>query len=169
MKCLVCGKNFQGNICPRCEFPVVNFPGPLEEGIKNIQPEIMKYREKLLRPCQVGVTAYRWKDENGKIVLDQEERLPLGNGAELLEKEAWLPQKFARIPDAAELQVRVYIDNGKSRRETQVRLPNLMGAELQELGMKVTEVDKDLKLVLLLRGRTQGPVSSDGIALLEED
>lgn len=169
MKCLVCGEIFEGNECPLCGFPVVNFPGDPEAGLKLLQPTIQQHRKTFLNRFQVGVTVYHWKDADGKLVLDREERIPVGTGAELLDGEVWLPRKFARIPDVPELQVGVYIDNGERCREVQVQLPNLMGRELQELGMKVVTADSECRLVLLLRNTTEGPVASDGIALPGKD
>ncbi|MCD8086521.1 MAG: hypothetical protein LUF28_09435 [Clostridiales bacterium] len=148
---------------------MVNFPGDPEAGLKTLQPMIKAHRKEFLNRFQVGVTACYWKDRDGKLVLDREERIPVGTGAELMNGEVWLPQKFARIPDVPELQVRVYIDNAERHREVQVHLPNLMGRELQELGMKVVMADLECKLVLLLRNSTEGPVASDGIALLGKD
>lgn len=169
MKCLVCGEIFEGNECPRCRFPVVNFPGDPEAGLKMLQPMIEQHRREFLSRFQVGVTACYWKDADGKLVLDRKERIPVGTGAELMNGEVWLPRKFARIPDVPELQVGVYIDSDEYHREMQVPLPNLMGKELQELGMKVVTVDSECRLVLLLRNSTEGPVASEEIALLGKD
>ncbi|MCC8129608.1 MAG: hypothetical protein LIO51_06705 [Clostridiales bacterium] len=166
MKCLVCGKHFEGGECPRCGFPEIQFPGDPEEGRKKLRPAVDEYRRKLLdRVGQIGVIVCFWKDEDGVVVLDREERLPLGSGTELLGRTAWLPRKFARIPDAQELQLRVYMDGADGSREATVRLPNLLAPELQELG---ATVDEDMTLRLLLRSRTEGPVVSDRVSLLEQ-
>lgn len=158
MKCHVCNKEFDGNECPRCKFPKVLIVGDYATGIAKIQPEIDAYKESFNKGIEIGIVIYHWKDEDGTVVLDREEKLSFGRGDELLGKTVWLKQKFARIPDEKKLQLRVYVKTPDDEREETVSINNLFEAELQELGICT---DADYNFSLLLRNETGTPVSSE--------
>ena len=161
MKCIVCGKEHEADKCPVCNFPKIEFPADPERGLQAMKPAIDAYRDDFLGQVSIGVIAYQWKDDNGVIAMDRMERIPLGTGKELREGTKWLPEKFARIPDEEKLQVILLIQvNGKGE-ERSVSIPNLMEAELQELG---ASVDGDLNLQLLLRN-SSGSTQSEKIPL----
>ena len=162
MKCFVCNNEFDGNICPRCQFPKVFIPGDYETGLKKIQPEIDAYRDEFLNGIEVGIVTYFWKDENGTVVLDREERLPFGKGKDLRGNTLWLEQLFARIPDEELLKIRVYIKTGDKECEKTVCLPNLFEAELQQIGIYT---DEEYRFKLLLKNDTGTPTGSDFIAI----
>lgn len=164
MKCLVCGKIYEGGECPRCQFPDVQIPGDREKAVANLKPAIDAYRMSFLQSIRVDIVAYRWKDQGGSVVLDREDRIPLGNGFELLQGEKWLPEKFARIPDQAALCVTVCVTAKDITRQIQVSLPNLHRAELQQIG---ADMDQDCNIRLLLRNDTDEPTRSEFVPLFQ--
>ena len=148
MKCIVCGKDYEKDSCPVCQFPKIEFPGDPEKGLQAMKPAIDAYREDFLGQVSIGIIAYQWKDDNGVIVMDRSELVPFGTGRELRGNTKWLTEKFARIPDEERLQVSLSVQvNGKSEVRS-VSIPNLTDAELQELG---AAVDDALNIQLLLR------------------
>lgn len=156
MKCIVCGKDYEKDSCPVCQFPKIEFPGDPEKGLQAMKGAIDAYRDDFLKQVSVGVIAYQWKDDNGVIVMDRSERVQIGTGKELREATRWLAEKFARIPDEEGLQVNLSIRiNGKDE-ERSVRIPNLMEPELQELG---AAVDEALNIQLLLRNSSRSTQS----------
>ncbi len=155
MKCLVCGKRFDGNACPVCRFPVIRFPGDLEAGLRAMQPTIDSYRERFLAGVHVGIVTYRWKDENGTLAVDRKETVAIGSGSDLFGKECWIDERFARIPEVPALEVELSVETEGREAVRKVSLPNRQEAQLQELG---AALDKEMNLRLLLRnesGRTE--------------
>lgn len=162
MKCLVCGTLHEAAECPRCHFPDIQIMGDQEKAMETLRPTIHAYRMDLLRSVQIALPAYRWKDHNGMIVADRRDWLSLGSGDALLEQEAWLPDRFARIAGPSELDVTVRITVGEKNYEQNIRLPNLPEPELQQIG---AVIDRDCTLRLLLRNETRDPVSSCAVPL----
>lgn len=162
--CLVCGKQYENGDCPRCQFPDVQIPGSRKKAIQSLKPAIDSYRAHFLTTVRVEVLSYYWKDQNGTLTLDHEKRLLLGTAAELSQGEKWMEQTFARIPDAKLLPVRLAIVFGEETRLLTISIPNLLGAELQQLG---AVMDADCNLRLLLRGSTQPPTQSQPVAIFD--
>lgn len=155
MKCIVCGKEYEKDKCPVCLFPKIEFPSDPEKGLRAMRPAIDAYRDDFLGQVSIGIVAYHWKDDDGDIVMDRNERIQIGTGKELLGNTKWLAEKFARIPDEEELQVNLSIQVNGEDEVRSVSIPNLMEPELQELG---AVVDDALNIQLLLRnssGSTQ--------------
>lgn len=148
MKCIVCGKEYEKNKCPVCNFPKIEFPADPEEGLRAMKPTIDAYRDNFLSQISIGIIVYYWKDDNGMIAKDRTERIQIGTGKELHEDTKWLAEKFARIPDVEKLQVDLSVQVNDIDEQQSVSIPNLMEAELQELG---AAVDDDLNIQLLLR------------------
>lgn len=165
MKCLVCSKIFEGNKCPRCEFPNIQIPGGPEEyeaGLEALKPMIEQRRRAFLEGIDVGIVIYHWKDQDGAIVEDREETVSFGRGDELRQREVWLDRKFARIPDEPSLPLRVAISVGGKKREEALDIPNLLEAELQEIGIAM---DEEFNICLMLRNESGTPTKSRPIPL----
>lgn len=161
--CLVCGKQYETGDCPRCKFPDVQIPGmEREQAIVQLKPVIEASRKAFLETVRVEVISYRWKDRNGTIVLDRKDCLELGTGTALAQGEVWLPGKFARIADEAEIPVKIRVTAGDEVIEKTIRVPNLHKPELQQLGAKL---DQDFNITLLLRNDTQKSVQSAPVSL----
>lgn len=148
MRCVVCGKEFFDKACPACQFPVIKFPGDPTEGMRAMKPKIDAYRDNFLAHVSVGIVTYTWKDGDGAIVLDKENELYFGTGAQLDQGECWISQKFARTPDVKNLDVQLVVYNNGNRTVRKMSLPNLFETELQEIG---AALDEDLNIQLLLR------------------
>lgn len=162
MKCYVCGKQYEGNECPRCGFPAVEIPNTSwEQGRQALAATITPYRTQFLNEIEISLVMYQYRDENGVYVLDREEPISLGTGTALYGKEHWLDQEFARLEDPtfpARLNLCV---RGKTREE-QVELQNLKAAELQNIGIAM---DEEFNIRLMLRNTSETPTSSASIEL----
>ena len=148
MSCLVCNKDFSGTVCPRCGFPVVNFPGDPEEGIRQLQPQINAFRAEFMKKVSVGVVISRWKDLDGYIALDTEEEKTFGTADALRGNTVWMEGMFARIPDAEAVEIRARVTAAGDTAEYSISVPNPHEPELQQLGI---ELDEDLSFSLLIR------------------
>lgn len=162
MKCIVCGKVYEGSECPRCRFPDVQIPGDREAALAALKPQIDQYRQSFLQSIRVEVVTYHWKDKDGLVVKDREDRLSLGTGDQLMHGETWLPQKFARLPQQDSLDVTLCITAGEDVQNKTVTVPNLHKAELQQLG---AEMDPECRIRLLLRNETEAPTRSGFVPL----
>lgn len=165
MRCMVCGKEYEGAGCPRCHFPNVQVPGDPEAAMKTLRPAIEKYRETVLDGIEIGVLIYDWKDKDGVLQVAREERRSFGTGKELCGKDVWLPQQFARIPERRTLPVKVYVRVGNQERLETVEIPNLMEAQLQQIGVSL---DRDFMFCLMLRNDTGVPTRSKKISIFNE-
>lgn len=169
MKCLVCGKPMASNVndCPHCGFHYLSYTGgSLAEALEAQKPRADYYRSNTYLPkLDLGITCYRWKDDNGTIALASTERLSFGTAASLENKTVWLSQEFARLPDEEQLNVQVSVkEQGASERILQFTLPALKEAELQRLGL---QLDSSMKLTLKLKTASgKREVASNAVALL---
>ena len=163
MKCLVCGKEYEAAECPRCHFPDIQIVGDREKALESMMPTIQKYRMNFMRTVKISLDIYRWKDENGKVVLDRKEQKLFGTAEELMQGETWLDEKFARIPDQKDVEVSICIYMGDEENRVSIFLPNLQKAELQQIGVVI---DNACNLRVLLRNDTEAPTSSNPVTLL---
>ena len=163
MKCLVCGKEYEAAECPRCHFPDIQIVGDREKALESMMPTIQKYRMNFMRSLKISLVIYRWKDENGQVVLARKEQKPFGTVEELMQGETWLDEKFARLPDQKEIVVTVCIAMGGEEESISVSIPNLQKSELQQLG---ASIDSACNLRLLLRNDTEKPTNSGPVDLL---
>lgn len=169
-ECLVCGKTHAEECCPRCGFEVVEIFGDYEEGIRNLRPVIENHLSKFHKAVAVGIEICLWKDDKGTIVLDRKEQIDFGNVEELLNKEYWIDRKFARIPERKELDVVCYVRNSRTEgrsmeRKITAKLPNLLEAELQQIGIRVVDGNS---FVLLLKNDSGKTTESEVIALFDD-
>ena len=148
MKCFVCNQEYEGHECTKCRFPNVQMPGVnREKAMQDLAPAIQSYRTVFLQNVQLDVVTYHWKDDNGVVVLDREELIPLGSGTELYCQGKWLEQKFARMGELSQIPVKIRITRWGTVREEQVAIPNLTQPMLQQLG---AEMDEDFQIRLKL-------------------
>ena len=166
MKCLVCGKNYNDYECPRCGFPDLQLPlgKELEEARKKVQPKIDAHRAEFLKKIEVGIKVYYWKDQDGVLAADREEKCSFGSGSALYGKTVWLDQKFARVPEEKTLPIWLYIRVDGTEHERIVELPNLQEAQLQEIGLSM---DNGFELCLMLRNDSGTPVYSNRFSLFD--
>ena len=165
MKCLVCGKNYEAAECPRCHFPDIQIVGDREKALETMRPTIERYRTTFLNSVNVFLVIFRWKAQGGDVVLDREEKRLLGVANKLMEKETWLAEKFARIPNQKDITATISIEREGEVRTVQVAIPNLQNPELQQLG---ASIDSHCNLRLLLRNDTEKPTMSQPVALFAE-
>lgn len=137
MKCLVCGKEFEGGFCPRCGYPVVEGTD-VDALLESMRPEIEKYRQDFERSIRLGLIIFRWKESDGKVILDRKESVPFGSYTELVGHVTWLPQQFARIPDVPNIDLQVQVTIGNATKEFAVPVQNLLEPSLQNVGIEVT-------------------------------
>lgn len=136
MKCLVCSKEFDGGVCPRCGYPVVEGTD-VDALLESLRPQIEEYRRAFERGIRIELGIYRWKDDNGSVVLDRKELLSFGTYPELTGRVTWLPQQFARIPDVQTLQLLLRISYGDMSKEISIPIQNLLDPALQNVGVEV--------------------------------
>ena len=162
MECLVCGKEYVGSECPRCRFPDVQIPGDRQKAIENLRPAIEAFRTQFLKSVKLEIAAFYWKDEDGTVVLDREERVLLVDGEELQQGPKWLNQEFARIPDEEWVPVTLYITVAGDTRQEQIMLPNIHSPQLQQIGVETVE---SCGIRLLLRNVANEMTKSETIQL----
>lgn len=171
MNCIVCGRplNNHENDCPRCKFHYLDYMGgDWEQAMEAQKPDAAYYRTNTFLPkFDLGVTRYRWMDDNGTIALASVERLSFGTAADLENNTVWLSQEFARLPDEKQLTVEVSVrEEGAAERTLVFTLPALDQPELQLLGL---EMNRDLKLTLKLKTASgKNEVASNAICLLAD-
>ena len=112
----------------------------------------------------MGIKVYYWKDQDGVLAADREEKRSFGSGNALYGKTVWLDQKFARVPEEKTLPIRLYIRVDGTEHERTVELPNLQEAQLQEIGLSM---DNDFGLCLMLRNDSGTPVYSKRFSLFD--
>lgn len=157
MECVVCKKQFTGGECPRCHFPVVEFPGDPEAGLAAIQPQIQSYRRQFLSMARFGVVAYRHHDVDGVLKQDGGTELTIGSGQALQEHPVFLDQPFAWTP-GTELTVSLRLTLGGEEREDRVKVPNFPAPTMTQIGL---QIDADNQYQVLLRDARGETVCSE--------
>lgn len=163
--CRVCHKELTNlnNPCPRCGFRELSFVGDPKAAEQKMNKMADEARAKFLSEFDFGVTIYRWKDQDGTLVLDRTERLSFGSGTALLDKLCWLDQPFARIPDMQKMELELSVQkNGRSYRGMKISVPVPQGNYLQQVGITLSP---DMKVKLLLKN-PQGQTQSASTAFL---
>ena len=153
MKCLVCGREFEGSECDVCKFPIINFPGEdLEAGVKAMQPTILAYRSAFLKKTIIGVTTYCLKINEGKLEALETDDMCFGTVSSAIEGEKWLEPSFDSISKKSSVELSIYIknDDGYSNRLT-VNMPNeqLKNEKKLKFGISINE---DLSAVFYAKG-----------------
>ena len=145
--CLVCNKPFEGPKCPRCNFRAVEIVADYQNTLKKMEPRLQAERQRFYGKVTIGVMILRWKDQDGYLVLDRRDKVVLGTAWELWNQEGWNPNQVARIPEKEEIEVTLYVDyptyskteEVMTSHEISVKIPNLLKAELQQIGIRVHE------------------------------
>lgn len=157
MKCLVCNKEFSGSVCPRCGYPVVESPD-VDALLVSLRPQIETYRREFEQGIRIELVIFRWKEADGNVVLDRKELMSFGRYPELVGRVTWLPQQFARIPDAQRLDLQLQVTSLEMTREFIVPVQNLLEPALQCVGI---EVSGDYRYRLKLKNDT-GKITESG-------
>ncbi len=142
MKCLSCNKEYTENLskCPDCGCAFVRIAGDFEKEFQQIQTLAEQYRKEILKQYEVGLIANKWKEKDGKLVLDHKWYFPIARCDNLFEHEICLEQKFARIPSQEEITVEIKIyRNGSGYLNVMQKLKNLPQAEFVQFGAVVRE------------------------------
>lgn len=144
MKCPVCGRNFNGGACDMCNFPVVQFLGDPEEGLRGLEPEIKKHRAAFASKVKIGTVTYTYDidDEKGDCGV-KEEVLYYGTLKDLIGKTTWLKEDFDNVlnGEKSENTVCISIDGNTKPLPsivTEVQFPGGFGKKLN-LGIEVEE------------------------------
>ena len=149
MKCIACGNEAGGSSCPCCRFPVYEIVGDsVDESKAQIEAFAKIHRDNYLNDVSLGIVAYEWKDDNGKIVEKSHTRVFFADGRALKTDEVWLQEDFARLPDADKLTVKVVIKKGTAVAEQDVQIQNLTEREFQKIGFRLEE---ELHVRMLLK------------------
>lgn len=166
-QCRVCHKELTNPArpCPGCGFQEPAFFGDRTSAEQLISRKADAYRTQYLSEFDFGVTIYRWKDEDGSLVLDHTERMSFGSGSALLDKTCWLEQPFARIPDTQQLQLQLAIlRNGQDYRQITISVPVPRGNHLLSAGISLS---RDMKVRLLLKNPQEQTQSTPVAFLLD--
>ena len=163
MKCLVCGKEYDGAECPVCRFPNIQIPGNYEEGLLAIQDEIEEYRKQFFSTFYVGIRTWHWIDINGTLKPDYAEDLYFGQIGSLQGEEQWLSRPFARIPDVTMLNITIVIKQAGEIVEKTVTVENLSEMQLLEIG---AVVDDQYNVQIIVRNGSGTVRRSEWTALI---
>ena len=161
MKCLVCNKEFEGSACPRCVYPVVEATD-VDALLDSLRPQIEAYRKEFELGIRIELVIFRWKEAEGNVVLDRKETMSFGRYPELVGRATWLPQQFARIPDAQTLELQLQITSADTTRTVSVPVQNLLDPALQNVGI---EVSGDYRYRLMLKNDTGKVTASEWLEI----
>lgn len=161
MKCLVCRKEFEGGVCPRCGYPVVEGTD-VDALMETLRPQIEEYRRVFQSGIRLDLEICRWKEADGVVVLDRKDLLSFGTYPELEGRITWLSQPFARIPDVPTLDLHLRLNLADTVKEFLVPVQNLTEASLQYVGVELSD---DMYFRLLLKNDAGASSQSDWMEL----
>ena len=149
--CRVCAKSQIDPFhpCPRCGFLQPAVVGNAEAAEQMIARSVQLAKANFIKGFDFGIIAHYWKDQNGEVVPDHQERLSFGSGQAVLGNTVFLEQQFARIPDVATMELELSIlHNGADYCTHKVEIPVPHGKHLQQVGLEMTQ---DLTVILILK------------------
>ncbi len=158
MECLVCNCHYEGDECPACDFPVVNFPGNREAGIRALQPTIEAHRKAFLPKVQIGMLNYYYTIKDGEVTERREECVPFGTADALCGQLVWLDRRFEKVTDRASVEVHLCMTIDDRQFEKCVNVPVIAGAQTQEVGILLEE---DLQFCIHIRSNTGDTLVSE--------
>ena len=139
-KCLICGKEFGGRECPICSFPVIDFLGDLEEGLKELAPTLQKHKANFTANLKVGIVIYHYKIDENEVVTKESEDVLFGTAAELMETICWREESFDNPSDRKEVSVSLFIECRDKRNEIVITIPNFPDSEKLEIGASIDDL-----------------------------
>lgn len=128
MKCLVCNKELNGNICERCGFPKIVVVGGAEDD-PVVKTAVHDFKDNILKKITIEMETYQYKEEGSKLVLAQTDRIPIGTQLQDLEENqcTWFQEDFARMEAGEDMTLTLFINNDGSevRREINLKAPDI--------------------------------------------
>lgn len=128
MKCLVCNKELNGNICERCGFPKIVVVGGAEDD-PVVKTAVHDFKDNILKKITIEMETYQYKEEGSKLVLAQTDRIPVGTQLQDLEENqcTWFQEDFARMEAGEDMTLTLFIKNDGSevRREINLKAPDI--------------------------------------------
>ena len=103
MKCLVCNKELNGNICERCGFPKIVVVGGAEDD-PVVKTAVHDFKDNILKKITIEMETYQYKEDGSKLVLAQTDRIPVEHSYRILRRisvpgsrrtlQEWKPAKI---------------------------------------------------------------------------
>lgn len=146
MKCVVCSKNFNGEVCPRCEYPVIHTPN-YDEYITKFKDSIDNFRKDFLNSVKGSVVIHFWQDKGGVIVSSKKSLIDFTNIGDNINKTIWSDMDLARIPEADNIDIEIEVDLNGEKTNKIVKVPNIKEPGLQRIGIQI--VDSNSFIVML--------------------
>lgn len=126
MKCLVCGKVHNSNICPICEFPVVNITTNDKDGLKAIRSTIEAHRTAFSKKVALSLLAYNYDVNDSSVAFRSSDKISLGSAAHLCNQSIWLDTEFTNMKQRKTIPVTLCVDiENKSAYQVTVNVENL--------------------------------------------
>ncbi len=164
MKCLVCGKEFQGTECPICHFPIVEIPGDYESGLRTLQPVIKSHRDAFVEKISVGVVTFEYEIENGMINEKGMKQCSFGTVTEMMNQIKWLDTVFENPMTRKSMDITIIISiDGMRDEQRTVSVPILKTEGKISLGIFC---DDTLHLCLKVKDEKGQEATSEKIAIV---
>lgn len=141
MKCYVCGKEYNDDFCPICEFSEVYVPGfkTKEEVRAILEPFIREHSAKFFPRVNVGIMLYDYVVSEDKTEVEETEYRDIFGGLSLEKPKntVWLNRTFDRPSDAGTVPVELFVTvDGKQVRTFSVKVPQIVTAEQLKIGLR---------------------------------
>ncbi len=147
MKCLVCGKEYDGAECPECRFPNVQIIGDYDEELKKLQPKIEEYRKEYLKrnanlSWKIGLRVLRKIGFEGERVKAIPEVFYFGTIGDILDKDIWLDNPFVGFANANnEVALDIVISDGTNTSNKNVIIPGVKDTVYLNVGIYMSDAD----------------------------
>ena len=166
MKCLVCGKEFNDDVCPVCGFPIVQIPGDdYEEGLRTLQPVINHHRKLFAERLSLGVVTFEYEMADSVITEKGHKTSVFGKLSDMMNETVWLNDVFEypNLRNIMYLNVILKTD-GKEEKSFKVKLPNFKEACIGRLGACC---DESLNFVLKLKNENGVELCSEKTPVIQ--
>lgn len=166
MKCLVCRKEFSGRECPVCQFPVIEFPGDTEDGLRTLEPTIKKFSNEFSAGIRIGSMVCSWAVSEDKTLMESEWELDFGTAAAAMEEILWCGREFDNPTERNTVEARIFVRIKDKRYTIAAEIPNIPEAESTELGISL---DADFNVTVYIRDGSGNVRSSEKYYLFGEN
>lgn len=156
MKCLVCGKVYNGNMCPICDFPVVNIT--TREAEEALQKTIKAHRAAFLKKVRLSLLAHTYAVDDSSVTLQGNDKISFGDVSHLCNQSTWSDTEFTNVKQRKTIPVTLCVDiENKPGYQVEVNVENLPSDSLWA-GLAV---DSSLQFSFLLKDSSGHSVRSE--------
>lgn len=142
MKCLVCGKEFEGSTkCPVCGFTSAAIVGEQTEEMKRHMKLLAEeHKERILGGTELSIVVYEWQPNKDEILeLAEKDYVSFAPCKDMVQGQIyWISEQFARV-DGSNVELILAVNKDGNQKEITVSVPIPKGEDFWTVGASLED------------------------------